>query len=409
MKTLVKIAWRNIWRNRIRSLVVVISLAIGIWATVFILAVSDSLHIESLKDGIDFKYGHIQIHHPDFSKIEKIDITIPNGQEIMEKISTHNEVEAITARVSASGIIASAGYSSNVKIIGVIPDKEEKTTLLKSRLSSGEYLSERIRNPLIIGEKLAKKLKVKLGNKVVLNFEGKNNTLVTSTFRITGMYTTAQIRDEEMLVYTDIKDIAKLAEVEGEFNEIVIRVKEPNNLKTYFKSLQKAFDRPNVLIQDWRQANPDLELIYDMIYQMDFIVTVIVLIALAFGIVNTMLMSILERYKELGILMAIGMNRLKIFLMIVLETSFLSVIGGVIGMIAGFITITILNYRGINLSLFSEGLSGWGFSEIVYPTLELRVYVLITFLVILTAIATSIYPAIKALLLKPNEAIRKQN
>ena len=409
MKTLLKIAWRNIWRNRTRSLVVVISLAIGIWATVFILAVSDSLHIESLKDGIEYKYGHIQIHHPEFIKNEKIELTIPKGDKLLEKIRKDNQVKTATGRNSVSGIIASAGYSSNVKIIGVIPDWEEETTLLKSRLSLGNYFSDSVRNPLIIGEKLAKKLKVKLGNKVVLNFEGKKGTLLTSTFRIIGMYTATQVRDEEMIIYADHKDVTKLAEVEGQYNEIVIKLKDLEQLENYIQSLKTKFNQPNVLIQDWREANPDMEMISDMIYQLDLIVTIIVLIALAFGIVNTMLMSILERYKELGILMAIGMNKTRVFVMIVMETTLLSVMGGAIGMIIGFITITGFSYKGINLSLFSEGLASWGFNEVVYPTLEPRVYFQITILVILTAIFTSIYPAIKALMLKPNDAIRKQN
>ncbi|TVZ28674.1 ABC-type lipoprotein release transport system permease subunit [Gillisia sp. Hel_I_86] len=409
MKTLLKIAWRNIWRNRTRSLVVVISLAIGIWATVIILAVSDTLHIESLKDAIEHKYGHVQIENPDFVKNEKLVTTISNGERILEEIRTDEEVKAATARTQVYGIIASAGYSSNIVLIGVLPGAEEKTTMLKSRLSSGDYLAPEVRNPIILGEKLAKKLNIKPGNKVVLGFEGKEGTLISSTFRVTGLYNATQARDEEMLVYADLADVTRLAGIEGQYNKIVIKLNDPDQLAPYLASLKARFSGPDVQIRDWREANADLELLSNWIDQMDFIVTIIVLIALAFGILNTMLMSILERYKELGILMAIGMNRLRVFTMIVMETAYLSILGGAVGMGIGFITVSALNYKGISLSLFSEGLAGWGFTNIVYPTLEPRVYIIITVLVILTAVITSIYPAIKALMLKPNEAISKQN
>ena len=410
MKTLLKLAWRNIWRNRTRSLVVVISLAIGIWATVIILSLSDTLHSESLKDAIEYKYGHIQIQNPDFVKNEKLALTIPNGERILGEISRDKEVKAATARTEAYGIIASAGYSSNIILIGVLPGAEEKTTLLKSRLSSGDYLAQEVRNPIILGEKLAQKLNVKTGNKVVLGFEGKGGELISSTFRITGLYKATQTRDEEMLVYADLADVTRLAGIEGQYNKIVIKLNDPDQLAPYLASLKARFSGPNVLIRDWSEANADLELLSNWIDQMDFIVTIIVLIALAFGILNTMLMSILERYKELGILMAIGMNRLRVFTMIVMETTYLSILGGAVGMAIGFITVSILNYSGVNLSLFSDALSGWGFSsDVVYPLLETKVYVMITVLVILTAIVTSIYPAIKALMLKPNEAISKQN
>ena len=368
MKTLLKLAWRNIWRNRTRSLVVVISLAIGIWATVIILALSDTLHSESLKDAIEYKYGHIQIQNPDFVKNEKLALTIPDGERILGEISRDKEVKAATARTEAYGIIASAGYSSNIILIGVLPGAEEKTTLLKSRLSLGDYLAPEGRNPIIIGEKLAQKLNVKTGNKVVLGFEGKEGGLISSTFRITGLYKATQTRDEEMLVYADLADVTRLAGIEGQYNKIVIKLNDPDQLAPYLVSLKARFSGPDVLIRDWREANADLELLSNWIDQMDFVVTIIVLIALAFGILNPMLMSI------------------------------------------GFITISILNYSGVNLSLFSDALSGWGFSsDVVYPILEPKVYVMITVLVILTAIVTSIYPAVKALMLKPNEAISKQN
>ncbi|WP_445737249.1 ABC transporter permease [Mariniflexile sp.] len=410
MKTLLKLAWRNIWRNRTRSLVVVVSLAIGIWATVIILALSDTLHSEALKDAIEYKYGHIQIQNPDFVKNEKLALTIPDGERILGEISRDKEVKAATARTEAYGIIASAGYSSNIILIGVLPGAEEKTTLLKSRLTSGDYLDPEVRNPIILGEKLAQKLNVKTGNKVVLGFEGKGGELISSTFRITGLYKATQTRDEEMLVYADLADVTRLAGIEGQYNKIVIKLNDLDQLVPYLASLKARFGQPDVLIRDWREANADLELLSTWIDQMDLIVTIIVLIALAFGILNTMLMSILERYKELGILMAIGMNRLRVFTMIVVETIYLSILGGAVGMLIGFITISILNYSGVNLSLFSDALSGWGFSsDVVYPTLEPRVYVLITVLVIITAIVTSIYPAVKALMLKPNEAISKQN
>ena len=265
MKTLLKIAWRNIWRNTTRSLVVVISLAIGIWATVIILAVSDSLHMEALKDGIEYKYGHIQIQNPDFIKNEKLTITIPNGERILKEIRTDDEVKAATARTEVSGIIASAGNSSNVILIGILPGAEEKTTMLKSRLATGEYLSQKVRNPIILGERLAKKLNVKPGNKVVLGFEGKSGELISSTFRITGLYNATQTRDEEMLVYADLYDVTKLAGIEGQYNKIVIKLKEPEQLATYLAFLQSKFSQPDVLVQDWRQANPELELISDMI------------------------------------------------------------------------------------------------------------------------------------------------
>lgn len=405
---LFKIAWRNIWRNPTRSMVVILSLVIGVWATVIILAVSDSLHAESLKEGIEYKYGHIQIHTKAYKKRAEFGNTIPRGMSFLEEIKKDPAVKAATARLLTAGMIASAGYSSNVQIRGVMPEGEEATTLLKTRLFQGDYLDINKRNPIIIGEKLAKKLKVGVGKKVVLTFETPAADLVSTTFKIVGTFKTTQSRDEETLTFVRLEDLTRLADMPISTNEIVIKMKDTKMLNQYITSLDNKYPNPEIVIENWESAAPDMAMVSDMIYQMDVIVTVIVLLVLAFGIVNTMLMSVLERFKELGILMAVGMNKLKVFSMIVLETIFLSVAGGIGGMLLGFLTVKLLHQTGVNLSLFSEGLSGWGFKELIYPVLEIRVYTLITFAVIITAIISSFYPAIRALSLNPSEAIRKE-
>ena len=408
MMMLIKIAWRNIWRNPTRSLVVIFSLVIGIWATVFILAVSDSLHAESLKEGIEYKYGHLQIHSTAYKKRQELGNTIPGALEILKEIQKDPEVKAATGRVLTAGMIASAGYSSNVEIRAVMPDEEEKTTLLKTRLSGGEYLDIDKRNPVVIGEKLAEKLKVGIGKKVVLTFESPSADLVSTTFRVAGTFTATQVREEETMVFVRLDDLTRLADMPGEANEIVVKLNDPGKLNAYIAGLKNRLANTDLAIENWQQAAPDMAMVSDMIYQMDIIVTTIVLIVLAFGIVNTMLMVVLERFKELGILMAVGMNKLRVFSMILFETIFLSLAGGAGGMLLGFLTIKLVYRTGINLSLFSEGLSGWGFQEVVHPELGFRVYGIITVAVILTAVLASFYPALRALSLNPSEAIRKE-
>jgi len=140
--------------------------------------------------------------------------------------------------------------------------------------------------------------------------------------------------------------------------------------------------------------------------QMTYIFIFIILLALAFAIVNTMLMAILERTREIGMLMAIGMGRTKIFLMIMLETIFLSVTGGILGIIAGVAFNSFFGIKGLDFSMFAEGLSSVGYSPVVYPEIGLPFYIILTFMVIMTAMVASVYPARKALGLKPTEAIR---
>jgi ABC-type antimicrobial peptide transport system permease subunit len=140
--------------------------------------------------------------------------------------------------------------------------------------------------------------------------------------------------------------------------------------------------------------------------QITMIFVIIILVALSFGIINTMLMAIMERVREIGMLMAIGMNKGKIFLMILFETLFLSVTGGILGLLFSWILINITGITGIDLSVLAEGLNSMGYSSFVYPELDFYYYALIGLLVVATAVFASIMPARKALKFNPAEAVR---
>jgi len=160
-------------------------------------------------------------------------------------------------------------------------------------------------------------------------------------------------------------------------------------------------------VEDWKELSPELGMIIESFNLYTYIISGIILLALTFGIINTMLMSVLERIRELGMLMAIGLNKRKIFFMIMLETCFLTLIGSPIGLLAGWFTVVTLGKTGINLYMFSEGLASFGFSSIIYPDLDYDKYVIIVTMCLITAIVSAIYPAYKSLQLNPSEAIRK--
>ena len=161
-------------------------------------------------------------------------------------------------------------------------------------------------------------------------------------------------------------------------------------------------------VRTWKELAPDAALMNDFMIMYYFIFIGIIMLALAFGIINTMLMAILERTKELGMLMAIGMNRKRIFKMIMLETVFLTVVGAVAGMLSGWAITQILGKTGIHFSGWGEGFEAIGYAARVYPELTPEFFVFITIMVIATAIISSVWPARKALKLIPVEALRTE-
>lgn len=403
---LVQIAWRNIWRNKTRSLIVTSSIAIGLWAGIFILAFAWGMYKNNIDETVFKQLSHFQIHHPLFSKENDAKLTVPESNGILEKLKSQPQVASVSSRVITSGMISSTTTAGGVKIIGIDPASEQQQIRLNENVRQGGYFESGKENEILIGEKLAKKLKVKLKSKVVLTFTDVNSDIISGAYRVGGIYRSGNLSLDEVNVYVlrpQLREFLGLSQ--DETNEIAILLKSEENLG-YIKEYANSI-APGSKVEDWKEMAPELRLVIESFNLYTYIITGIILLALTFGIVNTMLMSVLERIRELGMLMAIGLNKLKIFLMIMLETLYLSLIGCPVGLLIGWLTVTILGNYGINISMFSEGLSSYGFSPVIYPALDDQKYGIVAIMCLITALLSAIYPAYKALQLNPSEAIRK--
>lgn len=399
------VAWRNIWRHKIRSLVVISAIAIGLWAGVFMMAFSWGMYKQYLTETVETNLSHIQIHNPGFNDDRETKYLLVQSTKIFEFINTLNEVKAVARRTISSGMVSSPTTASGVSINGIFPKEENEVTKLASKVVEGKYLDSIGRNPILIGSKLAKKLKVKLKNKIILTFQDTAGEIVAGAFRVAGIYKSKNTTLEEMNVYIRSNDLNRLLVTDNSIHEIAVLLNNDKNLDLVRDKLKSEFKGTD--IKTWRELAPELDLIINSFNVYMYIFVGIILLALTFGIVNTMLMAVLERVRELGMLMAIGMSRVRIFLMIMLETIYLALVGGPFGLFIGYFTIKWTGNAGIDMSMFSEGLSSYGFSTMVYPELDSGYYLPITLMTIITAVLSAIYPALRALRLKPTEAIRK--
>jgi ABC-type lipoprotein release transport system permease subunit len=245
------------------------------------------------------------------------------------------------------------------------------------------------------------------GSRLTLTFLDKDNNQVGARFRITGIYDTKNTIFEISSVFVREMDLQKLTGFDkNSVNEIILRIDDIEQTRKITEELRAKL--PGVEVMNWKELQPDLAMMTDYVQQIYGILMVIIMAALAFGIVNTMLMVVLERTKELGMLTAIGMNKRKVFSMIMLESVFLSVIGGLAGMFVAWIVILLTARNGINFLQYAEGMEAFGYSAHVYPEIDSTFFIMMTILVILTGILSSVYPALKALKLNPVEAIRTE-
>lgn len=399
------VAWRNVWRNKTRSLVLLCSVILGIWGGTFIMAFSWGMVEQYVNIAIEGQVSHIQLHNPEYKKDKDMRFTIRRPEQMLETIRSIPGVKAVSARSIVNGMAASPSTGAGVSINGIVPADEDSLTHIGDHIIDGNYFGETKRNPVIIGEKLAHKLKAKTGSKIILTFQDTLNNITSGAFRVTGIYRTSNSGFDEMMVFVRASDLNAQTGQLGTAHEIAVLLNNNDQLPAIQAKLQQTY--PNLLVENWKQISPELSVMIDSLGQKMYAFIVIILLALAFGIVNTMLMAVLERIRELGILMAIGMNRQRVFFMIMLETLYLSLIGGPAGVLLAWITVHYTGNAGIDLSAFGKGLSAYGMGTMVHPALPAGKYFNILAMVFITAIIAAIYPSIKALRLKPATAIRK--
>ncbi len=405
---IISISWRNIWRNKTRSLVILIAIALGIFAGVFSVAFMYGAVDQRINSVINTEVSHIQLHQPKYLKTNDIKDNIENIDQKQQAIINLPDVQAVSSRIIVNAMVSTAETGTGIQLLGIEPENEKTVTNIHEKMVKGSYFEKDIRNSIVIGKALAEKLNAKIKSKLVITTQEKDGTLTGGAFRVVGIYNTGNTMYDETKAFVRDKDLVKLVKLDkGDGHEIAVLLGEDALEKAVADKLSNQY--PGLKVMTWKEIMPEMQLVAESMDYMMYLFVGIILLALGFGIVNTMLMVILERVKELGMLMAIGMNRLKIFMMIVLETVFLSLTGAAVGMgLATAITL-ITNKTGISLAAWEAGLSSVGFSPVVYPVIDIITLAEVTILVIVVGVLAAIYPAIKAIRMKPAEAIRTDN
>lgn len=398
------LAWRNIWRSKRRSLIIITAISLGLCCGLFASALMFGMGESMISSTIDNDLGHIQIHSTKFEDEKLIRDTIPNTSFILNEVKKYKQVQGVSARTIVEGMVSSATTSSGVEIVGIDPKDEKNVTSIHKQITTGDYFGEKRKNQIVIGNKLAENLGVKERSKIVLSFQGLDGSIIYGAFRIAGIFQTSSSVFDKSNVFVLNEDLFSLLNSPSISHEIVVRLSSIKLVDSVYIPLKAGLK--DVKVQDWGEFAPELKLFDEMMVTQLNIFLGIILFALLFGITNTMLMSVLERVREFGVLMSIGMKRIKIFIMIMLETIALSIVGGICGMVLASIVIAYFKNAGIDLSAFTDGLSAWSIGSILYPVLPIYFYFSLGFMIVVTAILSAIYPAIKAIRLKPAEAVR---
>ncbi len=400
---LIQLAWRNLWRNRTRSLAIIISVAIGTWAGAFLTSLYYGMGRSRLKTALEKEVSHLQIHHPGFlaDNEAQFNFDLARADSVLRNTP---QIKAFSLRSVTAGMLANATATNGVHINGVDAAQEDATRGLGGFVREGHYFESGKRSQVLIGSRLAEKMGVRVGNKVVLSFSDTAGDVAAGAFRVCGFYKTSNGPLDELNVFVQREELSQLLGTSGRAQEAAVLLHDLSTLDSTVAALKTRL--PGLSVQPWQEVAPEISLTIESLDVSTLVMLVIIFLALAFGIINTMMMAVLERTREIGVMSALGMNKRRLFGMVLLETVFLTVAGAPFGMGGAFVLIAWLSRKGIDLSAIAGNvMSEFGYENVIYPYLPAYNVGQIILVVLFTALLSAVFPALKALSLRPAEAI----
>jgi putative ABC transport system permease protein len=398
------IAWRNLNRNRRRSAVVLASIVVGVVSLMLYDGLSYGMMVEMLDNAIGNSIGHIQIHGEGFNDNRVIQLHIPDRAEAERALEGVEGISGWSSRVLTFGLLSSALGSSGGVILGVDSAREQGVSHIGARLLEGRYIGTTGREALL-GRKMAEKLHVGIGDKVVGMASALDGEVGSELFRVVGIFETASSDFDKTHVFIPLHTAQSMLSMEQRIVEITIAVNDVDRVDDIARILRSRLGAGYEVLT-YKEQLPILVATLQMYDQMLFIIYMIIGLAMIFGIVNTMLMSVFERIQEFGVLMAIGMRNGLVFNMVMAEALCLAAVGTMVGLIAGAGLTLLLGHIGINLSMFAEGFASFGVGTTMYPVLRLNGLLSILITIPLTTMLGAVYPAWRATRLQPVSAIR---
>ncbi len=400
-----KLAWRNLWRNRRRTLIMIGAVTIGAWAMIFMTALLRGMVNEMVRDGIRALPGHIQIHHPAYLDDPSVDNLLPPSGPRIEAALALDGVVAWASRVRVPAVIMSERDSRGVTLIGIDPDAERRLSFVADDMTAGRYLEGPGDRGILVGRKMLDRLETDLGKRIVVMSQDPGNEIVDRGFRIVGIFESKIATREEAMIFAGRDVVQDMLRIGERVSEIAILGENFRAAGPLFEQIAATIDG-GVDVSPWFELDAYLGTMLPVMDGFVLIWIVVIFLALSFGLVNTLVMAVFERVREIGLMLALGMKPATILGQVVVESLCMLSLGLIAGNLLAFGTVVPLR-DGIDISIVGEGMEMFGAASVLYPELTLGDVVMANVVVIVLGFFASLSPAWRASRYEPVEAITK--
>lgn len=399
------LAWRNLWRNYRRTLIMLMAIALGAWAMIFMTALLRGMVDDMVRQGIAALPGHVQVHAAAFRDDPSVTHSLPAPDQALLTVLEGDQVSAWSSRVKVPAMISSEYESRGVFLLGVDPASEVALGFRTEDIVAGHFLDGSDDHGIVVGRKMLQRLETRLGKRVVLMSQDPANAIVDGGFRIVGVYRAELESREETYVYAGRDVVQGMLGIGAGVSEFALLGKDYQAPEALAQSI-RAVVPPDVEVLTWRELDPYLATMMRVMNGFVLVWMVVIFLALSFGLVNTLMMAVFERVREIGLMRALGMRPSAILQQILVEALILLALGLLTGNLLALGTIIPLN-DGIDISAVSQGLEMMGASSMLYPVLLWQDLLLANLVVITLGVITSLLPAWRAAQYRPVEALTR--
>jgi len=403
--TLLKLSWRNVLRNPRRSAITISSITLGLAALTFLWGFIDGMNGQMVENTTRFFAGDMQIHLTGYHDDPTLDLTIPDAAPVLEAVRREPAVAAASVRLEGRALGSRGDKSRGVLLVGVNPGEEAKVTVLLNTLVAGETLVTGTKGALL-GEQLAETLGVRVGEEVVFIGQAYDGSISSARFSVRGVFRTKVDELDSSVAVLPLEAVREFFAAPGGATAVALQLRNRGELDQVSMRLSSTLgERYEVL--GWSSLLPTVGVSVRFHQVIGYVVLLVFFVVVAAAVANPVLMAVLERTREFGIMLAVGTSRAQLLRLVFYEAMILGAIGVVLGNAFGLGLTTYFGHAGIDLGSFEAALRTMpGLSDVIYPAVHLGRSLAVSALVFATACLTALYPAVKAALLEPVEAIR---
>lgn len=407
MKTFILISWRNLWRQKRRSLVVISSIGTGIFAMIFSMAFMNGMNVQMVDNTIRTSLGHAALHREGYFANPEIHKNFPLDADMENALKDNKLVKRWSPQLSSEAMIASSETSRPVVITGIDPKREKEVSRIAEYTSTEDgsrFLETSDEKGILISHSLAEKLDMLIGDTLVVMLQDVNNELQSTAFIVAGLYTSPVSSYDDYMVFTGLHTLQNITGVEG-VTGITLIADNKENALPLAQSLQQIAGDKGLEALPWQERAPSLVRAVQLFDSMMFIFFAIVFVTVIFSVANTLIMAIMERFHEIGVMKSIGTRPAQIFLLVLLEALQLGLSGLIAGTAVGLLLVAFTGTVGIDLSFYSESMRSFGTGSVIFPRITPTDIAKSAVIVFFTTFIAALYPAMKAARIRALDAL----